>query len=290
MASETWLTIQIETSKSPEKIQNEVKSYLNEAKIIMENVKNDLWEDHEMYQRFEEEYGELRWTIKNSLDHGREFSKKERMSIMLELWDIVELANEESVDTGTSGWDHFTKNLFWSDTNSALDKVQWFLDKDISDYSIDEAQVILEHLNKEYWDFQEWNFAWTDEESMADLADKKDINAYQDRLIAKILWTEEKWFNNEYLKWFNIKEWNYLILTKDFENTIRDESLSINDINANELANYFAFLDEKWELNIDMLWKKIWINKINELKQLIFSPKSDKRWFREIISEYFIDY
>jgi len=42
MASETFLTAQIEASKSSEKIENEVKSYLNEAKLIMENVKDDL--------------------------------------------------------------------------------------------------------------------------------------------------------------------------------------------------------------------------------------------------------
>ena len=289
MASETFLTAQIEASKSSEKIENEVKSYLNEAKLIMENVKDDLWKDHEMYQRFEEEYDELRWTIKNSLDHGREFSKKERMSIMLELWDIVELADDQWVDTSGSGWDHFTKNLFWSDTNWALDKVEWFLSKDISEYSIDEAEVILEHLNKEYWDFEEWNFAWTDEENISDLADKKDVNVYQDRLIAKILWTEEKWFNNEYLKWYNNKEWNYLISIEKFEQKVKDDSININDINSNELANYFAFLSSKWQLNIDTIAKKIWTKQIKQLNDLVDSPIWDDRWLREILSEYSLD-
>ncbi len=289
MASETFLTAQIEASKSSQKIENEVKSYLNEAKLIMENVKDDLWKDHEMYQRFEEEYDELRWTIKSSLDHGREFSKKERMSIMLELWDIVELADDEWVDTSWSGWDHFTKNLFWSDTDWALDKVEWFLNKDISEYSIDEAQVILEHLNKEYWDFEEWNFAWTDEENIADLADKKDVNVYQDRLIAKILWNEEKWFNNEYLKWYNNKEWNYLISIKEFEQKIKDDSININDINSNELANYFALLSSKWQLNIDTIAKKLWTKQIKQLNNLVDSPIWDDRWLREILSEYSLD-
>jgi hypothetical protein len=41
MASEKFLTFQIENSKSPENIQDEVKSALNEAKNIMDNVKKD---------------------------------------------------------------------------------------------------------------------------------------------------------------------------------------------------------------------------------------------------------
>jgi hypothetical protein len=42
MAFEIPLTQQIEHSKSPEHIQNEVKSNLNEAKIIMDNVEKEV--------------------------------------------------------------------------------------------------------------------------------------------------------------------------------------------------------------------------------------------------------
>lgn len=289
MASESWLTFQIETSNSPEKIEDEVKSYLNEAKLIMANVKDDLWKDHEMYQRFQEEYSELRHTIKTSLDHGREFSKQERLSIMLELWDIVELANDQWVATSSSGFSYFTKNLLWADTNEALDTVESFLEKDISEYSLDESLAVLNHLNKQYWDYEDGSFALTDEENISDLSDKQDVNVYQERLISKILWENHKWFNQKYIQWFNISKWNYLKEIWEFEIEIRDKSLNINNINSNELAHYFWYLQSKWILNSNVIQNKFWSEKIQQFKQLINSAESDNRWFREIVSEYWLD-
>lgn len=268
MAFEIPLTQQIEHSKSPEHIQNEVKSNLNEAKIIMDNVEKEVWKNHPIYQKFDQEYNELRNTIKSWLDQGREFSQKERMEIILELWDIIELANEHDIDDSASWFNKMRRNMFWADTDAAKEKANKLREKDISEYTIEESITVLEHLNKEYWDYNEWNYAWFDEENISDLADKKDINVYQERLISKILWENHQWFNKDYIQWYNSEKWNYLTSIGKFESILKDRTKSIHKVNSLELANYFSYLAEHNLATKDYLYNILWTKKINELWEI----------------------
>ena len=284
-------SLHYEDNKEEQRIEETLHASLKEANLIKEKVK-----EPELKKKFQQEYNELENTILESVNNDLQISYKERMSIMLELSDVITLAEEHDISTDFRKRDSFWWVFSWvseSDVKWVENEAKNLRNKDISEYSIDEAQVILEHLNKEYWDFEEWNFAWTDEENISDLADKKDINVYQDRLIAKILWTEEKWFNNEYLKWYNNKEWNYLISIEKFEANILDPKIKISDINFNELWNYFWYLENKWWLSQDNLLNLFWKDKINEIKDIINGNSKDfidtiweSRGLNSLLEEY----
>jgi len=50
-----------------------------------------------LYNKFQKEYNDLKNTINKSIKDDKEFSKKEIAKIKLELSDIIELADNESI-------------------------------------------------------------------------------------------------------------------------------------------------------------------------------------------------
>ncbi len=265
------MQIKIESSNSNEKIENEIHKALNEAYELLRSVRDSG--NEELYKRFRQEYIDLYSEIKKSLKSNRDFSKSERLSILLELWDIIKSAEKEWVIEKRSIFD----KLLWrhKDNSDSKEKAKDLLDMDIDDYDKEMAIVALEHLNKNYHTTKDATKAdkfWekvTINRSISTLRNKAEVNYFQEKLIKIIIWKENfsKWFNEEYLIWFwNNKDnmqWNYLIKIKEFPKYLKESK--VTEINSLALSNYLQYLSDtnkSFITNPELLW---WTSKIYKL-------------------------
>jgi len=125
---------------------------------------------------------------------------------------------------------------------------------------------------------------------------KTQLNEYQETLVKKILWND-KWFNGEYLQWYNNEKWNYLIKISDFEKKYKNTT-DIQELNHLELWSYINYLfnkkNNKNALRIIntiriKLWTKTTIfNDYKDIKKIIFYEFDDiKRIFNDFINNLF---
>lgn len=118
------------------------------------------------------------------------------------------------------------------------------------------------------WKLARW--VWADSSKVDFLWDSvKVTNQYQEDLIKKVLWADyEKWFNDKYLKWYNKNVWNFLVKIEDFEKDLKDDKVSIRDINSRTLGNYFLHLKSKWQLTWENVIDIFWANKLYWLREV----------------------
>ena len=183
------MQIKIESSNSNEKVENEIHNALNEAYELLRNVR-DSW-NKQLYKKFRQEYKDLFSEIKKSLKSDRDFSKYERLSILLELWDVIKLAEKEWIDEKRSIFD----KLLWryKDNSDSKKKAQDLLDMNIDDYDKEMAIVALKHLNKNYHKIKDATKAdkfWekiTINRTISTLRNKAEVNYFQEKLIKIII-------------------------------------------------------------------------------------------------------
>lgn len=282
-----WLTTQIETSKSPEKIENEVHSWLEEAKAIMKHVENSR--NEELIHKFNKEYQDIRNSMEKSLESDKAFSISERTRIKLELSDLLLLADEHKISDKIKKWQKVVNRLQWV-TNVSINKIKdeslKLTTTHIDKLTNNEAIWALMYINHNYDSIIDKTLSWW-EDTIESLDSETEVLDFQQKLIDKIIW-EWKDFWNGFIKWYYPKIWFYL---KSENEVIQKYTNSLNE-NPNPviLNNYIDYLLEKnwWkqeelvkELNttywsdkaIQMLLKSD-INKTNNESSFLWSVLS----------------
>ncbi len=295
------LIAQVETSNSEEQTENDVNSAIKEASDILKSVHKS--EKKELLKKFKEEYEELKESIKNSLDWDRNITKEELTNIKLELSDITRLAENNNIIETTSTISKMTNFFTWANNEEIKDKAQEIFEKDIDNYSTEEAKWALMYLNQKYSKYEEADLidkiTAINNDSIEKLDDKYEVRSFQEKLINIIFWNEnwfKNWYNNEYLAWFSEEEkkWNYLVKISDFESQVNWQKAK--DINSKALANYFKHLESNWLLTkeklLDIFWEKtlkllwnIWKGNPDDENSQIAKKILIENWLENIIEE-----
>lgn len=279
---------------------NDIQSQLKEWWEILLWVKEKYGKNHELYQKFEKEYKDLYDTIRQAFETEKSFSQEQRAKIMMELWDIVSLAEEKWVIEKKAWYSKFWDRSKWMNPEEAKNKALAFRDKKIQDYSQEEALAAMSYLSNSYTKYKE---VWDDKvtkwitfmySSINELDDQYEVRLFQEELMKKIF-TNGKQFNEKYLLWFNAEKGNYIMSIWDFENYLRNPNTKMsgdekdtNVVNSRALANYFSYLESVGKLN---MWyiktvlssvqiaelQKIWQVTPNSMAQKIFSEQSESK-------------
>lgn len=267
---------------------NDIQSALKEWKEILDAVKDKA---PDLYKDFKKEYDELREKVYEAVKETKKVSKTARLEVMLELSDMVVMAENNWIKEKLGFWEATINRL------RGINIEEWKLnanetrEKSISEYSKEEAIWALNYLNRRYWTDKQWNKinTWNFDKvfssynSISEIDNKYEARYVQTELIKIILWVEkwfiswnildkvtweedELYFNNEFLQWFNNELWNYLISIKDFENELKNKDM--DDINSKALSCYFLYLEKNWKLNLDWIIIWIWSRNILRLREI----------------------
>lgn len=267
---------------------NDIQSALKEWKEILDAVKDKA---PDLYKDFKKEYDELREKVYEAVKETKKVSKTARLEVMLELSDMVVMAENNWIKEKLGFWEATINRL------RGINIEEWKLnanetrEKSISEYSKEEAIWALNYLNRRYWSDKQWNKinTWNFDKvfssynSISEIDNKYEARYVQTELIKIILWVEkwfiswnildkvtweedELYFNNEFLQWFNNELWNYLISIKDFENELKNKDM--DDINSKALSCYFLYLEKNWKLNLDWIIIWIWSRNILRLREI----------------------
>lgn len=241
-----WLTTQIETSKSPEEIENEVHSWLEEAKAIMKHVENS-WNE-ELIHKFNKEYQDIRDVMWQSLEVDKAFSISERTRIKLELSDLLTLADENEISDKISRGKEIVNKAQWVDKksiNRIKEDSHRLTNTPIKDLTDRECIWALMYLNHNYSTITNRNYTW-DEDTINNLSNKAQVQDFQEKLINKIIWEWNNFWNG-FIKGFSEKRWFYL--KTEIEISQKYTNFLQKNPNPIILNNYLEYLLEKnwWE-------------------------------------------
>lgn len=236
----------LESSKSNIDMKDSTKEIYNEAISLLDKLEK---KDPQKYKEALSEYKQLRKKIISSLEDDNKITKEELLSLKLELDDLKNL--------DSNAWEKFKES----------NNKDNFKNKNIDDYSEIEARVALEYLNSNYNSYSGWRLAWFDEDNINELKDKRDVNVFQQRLINKILWENNEWFNENSVHWYNNKKWNFIISKNEIEYNIKEKDFQ--ELNTLALKNYFNLLDSNWTFEVNYLNKIFWTIKTAEIMWFI---------------------
>lgn len=266
---------------------NEVQSMLKEWYEILKAVKKS-WNE-ELYKKFQKEYDELKITIRESIKGDKKISVWERTRIKLELLDVIVLAE--------SNWvieKKWILSIIWdfgkrTNTQDVKEKTKKLRDKNINEYSFEEASSVLAYLNKRYLSWYNENttvdkLVTFSHSTIGELDDRYEVRLFQDKLIEKIFWVWHKLYDNKgYLKWFNEEKWNYITTVSELENKIRT-CTNFQSLNRMELTSYLYSLKWNNRLTADYLIKTFWKDKAKEL--LTFFSRQKNREDYNFLSHF----
>lgn len=267
---------------------NEVQSALKEGYELLK--KAEKVGNKELYEKFRKEYSELEASTKQAISDNRSISKQERAKIMLELSDIVELAEKNWISDEKAWysklWDKWKK----TDTKDAKEKANALRNKNVNEYTSDEAISAIEYLSKNY---KNYKVAESSDkiaifyDTINELDDQYEVRKFQEKLSEKIFWNSNQ-FNSEYIQWFNNEKWNHIVKIKSFEQTLFWNN--IKEINSLALANYIKYLSSRWEATPEKLLNKFGQWNLEQLAQLwewnkdtVVQKELNKLWLWSII-------
>lgn len=272
--------------------ENDIQSALKEWYELYKKVK---WTPLE--NKFQKEYEDLFNSINESWENDKQISREERARIIFELWDIVNLAWKNWIIESKSFWSKWWDKAKWTNTQEAKESAIDLRDKDVKDYSKEEAIAAMNYLSNNYKKYKgiekddnisKWiTFNYS---SINELDDQYEVNKFQDILKTKIFWWKDL-FNKDFLLWFNNERWNYLVKIKDFEQELQTKD--IKDINSLALSNYFLYLDKiGWWITSEKLIKSFKPDSILWLKELWLDKNdendSKKQIAKEILSKNWV--
>jgi hypothetical protein len=87
-------SIDYDDKNQEKQVEEDLHAVLKEGHLIRDKVK-----DPELKERFKEEYRELEKSILDAVNIDFKVTHNERMTIMLELSDIITLADEHNIST-----------------------------------------------------------------------------------------------------------------------------------------------------------------------------------------------
>lgn len=259
----------IRQSETEQALKDQVESQLKLAEYILRWAENKYWKKSDIYQKIkneQNEQNELKQSIQTTLDDNNETTQDEMLKLKLELWDILQIADTH--DIHEKKW--ILSNKWWDkvtgvNRTEAEEKSDELLNKNIEDYTEEEAKIILEHLNNEFLDYKKWFFSGSNENSLSELKwmTKKDIESYQERLINIIIW---KWngFWKWFIKWFSEEKWYYILPENHVSKVITNKTDIAN--NGFVIENFLLSITSDKTIESDwieskiisILWEDIW--------------------------------
>lgn len=255
-----------------------LSTQLREWWEILKAVEKKLWKNNELYTRFYAEYQELYRAINKASKQVKNISQSKRQYIMMELWDIVSLAQRQGIIESrwlTSRWlDLFVS----SDPKDEKEKAINFRDKKIDDYTRSEAITAMNFLSNNYkhytWDESDATKLITFRySSINELDDKYEVRLFQDKLKEKIFPNNE-WFTDSLVLGYNKNFANYIVPITQVENMLKTRD--IKTIDSLLIANYFSYLNSKGKFTIDQLIKTFG-NNIYALRNIW---NGDNSWYK----------
>ncbi|MDD5769539.1 MAG: hypothetical protein PHE25_01105 [Candidatus Gracilibacteria bacterium] len=266
---------------------NEVQSMLKEGYEILKAVKKSG--NEELYKKFQKEYDELKITIRESIKGDKKISVGERTRIKLELLDVIVLAESNGVIEKKgilSIIGDFGKR---TNTQDVKEKTKKLRDKNINEYSFEEASSVLAYLNKRYLSGYNENttvdkLVTFSHSTIGELDDRYEVRLFQDKLIEKIFGVGHKLYDNKgYLKGFNEEKGNYITTVSELENKIRT-CTNFQSLNRMELTSYLYSLKGNNRLTADYLIKTFGKDKAKEL--LTFFSRQKNREDYNFLSHF----
>lgn len=266
---------------------NEIQSALKEWYEILKMVK-DKW-NNELYKKFSKEYEDLEKSIKIAIEDDKKISIWERTRIMLELWDVIKLAEDNWIiekkwffDNLVSKSGDFVKS---TNTKDIKEKSKNLKDKKIENYSKEEAHYALTYLNENYLDTTKYKVVDSSTEKLLTLNyktinkldDQYEVRLFQELLVEKILWKWHKGYNNEgYIMAFHKNLWNYLTNTPIVEQAIKNNNFQ--KVWNLAICNYLNYLEWTWKLTKEYFLNTFWKEKSEEILKFVEKNKGEK-WF-----------
>jgi len=298
------LQSKLEDSETQENIKQDLAEDIQAAESILRYFKNEYGQDSDRYQKVFKEYTELRQTTISALQSERQIIESELVSIKEEFEDIKELESYgDFLDRVTS------KDFIYSNVSEAIHTFNDSFSKEeiiellenikeyVSDEVSEDLSKVVDSLKKAKWKspvlmLKITNIMW--KLSGTSWAH----NTAQEKYLRKIFWAD-KWYNTDYIAWYNNEVWNYVVKTDKFERKI--QSSEVKDINSKALANYFMSLENKGGLNEVKLFKlfgkqkliqlwELWKTKENEQDTRIAKSILEQNWFWEIIVRKILDF
>ncbi|NVP17900.1 hypothetical protein HUU51_04240, partial [Candidatus Gracilibacteria bacterium] len=276
---------------------NEIQSDLKEAYELTKSVKEERDKSRNNPSRYQEldnmlnsfvkEYKDLERSIKAAIENDSKISEEERARIMFELSDIVNLAEQNGIIESKSRWSKLGDRIRKTDTKKAKDSANELRDKNINQYTKDEAIAALSYLNNNYkkgpWAKESaiGNRLAINYHSINQLDDFGEVNMFQELLIEKIL-GKGQGFNNEYILGFSNDKGNYIEKISDFEKGLSNKKLS--DLNSRALSNYFLYLESIKKLTSDYIKKIINANLLKEIDET-WSNNNENNYARNLLEQ-----
>lgn len=280
---------------------NDIQSQLKEWWEILSAVKLKYGKEHELFKKFEKEYRDLYQSIKEAFESEKTISQEERSKIMLELSDVVSLAQSHWIIEKKWNISKIGDFLRKTNTKQEKEKALSFRDKNIKEYSLEDSIAALSYLNQNYktWSWSQkstlWNSVAINYHTINELDDFWEVNMFQELLLEKILW-KQKSFNDKYIAWFDESQWNYIVEISAFEKKL--EWSRMDTINSRALANYFSYVSSKKELTQEVILEKLspeqfrhlldlWKNNPDSIAQKLLSTQEWSFSWNEKINEFF---
>lgn len=294
---------------------NEIQSALKEAYELTKSVKEERDKsknDPKRYQEldnmlnsFVKEYKDLEKSIISAINNDKKITEEEKAKIMLELADIVSLAEKSWIKESKNRWSRLWDKIKWTDTDKVKAEAiklnekkelitKYFKKEKFSETELKKLLTISNEERKKKWENTTWNIAWYaarwlnyDTTSADFFSTQEDVlrtNQFQDDIIKRI-WLE-KWYNESWdIHAFHPSMWNYLTNIPNVESALKTNN--VQNLWNKALKNYIWFLESKWELTTKNLKTKFWEEKTQEIFDFI-KRNTDKDW-KKIFDDSFVN-
>lgn len=256
----------INNSETELPLKEQVQKQLEISKAILESAKDVNGGSNEIYKKIQTEQKELQQAITIALENDNIITQSELNTLKLELSDIQRLSIQNELD-GHESYKTTIKydDILWKKTSTINENFS-YLNINIGEI-ISSGQAIntLNHLNKEYSDYSNsLLYTLTDKNTLSDLKDKYDVEQFQEKLIAGIIWNDKVHDGNR-VKCYSEDKWYYLEQWETIENNLRN--FNPENFNPVTLKNYINFIVDKFHKNS---------SKIEEYLNNTFTNKKSK--------------
>ncbi len=268
---------------------NEIQSALKEWYELLKWVK-ESW-NKELYNKFLKEYKDLRRSIMEAKKDSMIISEKEREKILIELADIITLAEEHNIEEKkwhhSNIWDKIKKTdtekvrekAMQISLQNKMDQYTW---RSLDSLSQEEIIDIFKIFEKKYLAYNtnppnivdqrriDLKYFRNTTIDFDNIWSQYEVRVLQDKLSEKLFEGKDKKFNDTFIQGFNEEKWNHLIKIEDFENRIKNIN-DFQELNRTWLISYAHYLQSKntWDELHTFLRNSFWSQKTSEFLDFI---------------------
>ncbi|MDD3145633.1 MAG: hypothetical protein PHV23_06035 [Candidatus Gracilibacteria bacterium] len=269
---------------------NEIQSALKDAYELIKGVKEEkeksknnptrYIELEKLQNKFIKEYIDLEIEIKKAITDDNKISEKERTRIMLELGDMIKIADESSIVEDKNKASKIGDWFKGTNTKKVKDTVIELTKKDVEKYSKEEAKAALEYLNKNYitgkWNKQSsfGNSVSIFNNNINDLDDLGEVNIFQEKLLKKIYGENFNGYNQSgEIHAYHKNLGNYITNAPIVEKALKTNE--VKELGNKALKNYLSYLESKGELNAEYLIKNFGKEKAKLILKFVDDNKTN---------------